>query len=143
MHGNRYKKIYSSFKRGEVVYVDFGAQSHGVQGGIRPCIVVSSNAGNHCRAPQITVCPLTTKIKDKPVHVKIESHDVTGYQLKQTSEMLAEDIMTVSKDAVRGKVGFIKEDTDIMKQINHAVMLHLGITEYKESKEVKSYNETR
>ena len=49
----------------------------------------------------------------------------------------------MSKDAVRGKVGFIKEDTDIMKQINHAVMLHLGITEYKESKEVKSYNETR
>ena len=43
------RRVYSSFSRGEVVYVDLGTQPHGVQGGIRPCVVVSSNASNHCR----------------------------------------------------------------------------------------------
>ena len=51
MHGNRYKKIYSSFKRGEVVYVDLGAQSHGVQGGIFP---------PHCCVIRIIFCILIT-----------------------------------------------------------------------------------
>lgn len=130
----RNKKYYSSFRRGEVVYVDLGAQPHGVQGGIRPCVVVSSNASNHCRAPQITVCPLTTRIKEKPVHVQIKAHDVDGYHLKQISDLLAEDIVTVSKEAVRGTVGFIKMDSGIMDRINYALKLHLGMIEpqYKE-----------
>lgn len=128
------RRVYSSFSRGEVVYVDLGTQSHGVQGGIRPCVVVSSNASNHCRAPQITVCPLTTRIKDKPVHVQIKSDEVNGYHLKQLSDLLAEDIVTVSKDAVRGTVGFIKNDSEVMDKINYALKLHLGMIEpqYKE-----------
>ena len=130
----RNKRVYSSFSRGEVVYVDLGPQPHGVQGGIRPCVVVSSNASNHCRAPQITVCPLTTRIKDKPVHVQIKSDEVNGYHLKQLSDLLAEDIVTVSKDAVRGTVGFIKNDSEVMDKINYALKLHLGMIEpqYKE-----------
>lgn len=105
-----------------------------MQGGIRPCVVVSSNASNHCRAPQITVCPLTTRIKDKPVHVQIKSDEVNGYHLKQLSDLLAEDIGTVSKDAVRGTVGFIKNDSEVMDKINYALKLHLGMIEpqYKE-----------
>lgn len=128
------RRVYSSFSRGEVVYVDLGTQQHGVQGGIRPCVVVSSNASNHCRAPQITVCPLTTRIKDKPVHVQIKSDEVNGYHLKQLSDLLAEDIVTVSKDAVRGTVGFIKNDSEVMDKINYALKLHLGMIEpqYKE-----------
>lgn len=128
------RRVYSSFSRGEIVYVDLGTQPHGVQGGIRPCVVVSSNASNHCRAPQITVCPLTTRIKDKPVHVQIKSDEVNGYHLKQLSDLLAEDIVTVSKDAVRGTVGFIKNDSEVMDKINFALKLHLGMIEpqYKE-----------
>ena len=124
------RRVYSSFSRGEVVYVDLGTQPYGVQGGIRPCVVVSSNASNHCRAPQITVCPLTTHIKDKPVHVQIKSDEVNGYHLKQLSDLLAEDIVTVSKDAV----GFIKNDSEVMDKINYALKLHLGMIEpqYKE-----------
>ena len=128
------RRVYSSFSRGEVVYVDLGTQPHRKKRRNRTCVVVSSNASNHCRAPQITVCPLTTRIKDKPVHVQIKSDEVNGYHLKQLSDLLAEDIVTVSKDAVRGTVGFIKNDSEVMDKINFALKLHLGMIEpqYKE-----------
>lgn len=72
--------------------------------------------------------------KDKPVHVQIKSDEVNGYHLKQLSDLLAEDIVTVSKDAVRGTVGFIKNDSEVMDKINYALKLHLGMIEpqYKE-----------
>lgn len=37
---------------------------HGVQGGIRPGIVVSCDASNHGGAPQISVVPLSSKLKE-------------------------------------------------------------------------------
>jgi hypothetical protein len=42
--------------------------------------------------------------------------------------------VTVSKDAVRGTVGFIKNDSEVMDKINYALKLHLGMIEpqYKE-----------
>lgn len=64
-----YKKKYKPYKRGQVVYVDFGWKPEGVQCFIRPAVIVSSNQSNHNNAPQITVCPLSSKLKDIDVHV--------------------------------------------------------------------------
>ena len=69
---------YREYKRGQVVYVDFGFKPNGVQGFIRPAVVVSADASNHCRAPQVTVCPLSSKLKDIKVHVKINPLDEIG-----------------------------------------------------------------
>ena len=52
------KKHYDKYKKFDVVYADFGRNPHGVQGGIRPGIVVSCDASNHGGAPQISVVPL-------------------------------------------------------------------------------------
>ena len=38
------KKHYDKYKKFDVVYADFGRNPHGVQGGIRPGIVVSCDA---------------------------------------------------------------------------------------------------
>ena len=75
------KNYYKEYKRGQVVYVDFGWKPNGVQGFIRPAVVVSADANNHCRAPQVTVCPLSSKLKDIKVHVKINPLDVNGLHL--------------------------------------------------------------
>ena len=53
------KKHYDKYKKFDVVYADFGRNPHGVQGGIRPGIVVSCDASNHGGAPQISVVPLS------------------------------------------------------------------------------------
>ncbi len=122
------KKIYKIYKRGQVVYADFGRKPPGVEGGLRPCVVVSCDESNHNRAPQITVCPLSSKIKKNPVHVVIEPHDVTGYHLKTVSDMLPEDIQTISKSLVRGTIGYIGKDTGVLEEIDRKLALQLGLS---------------
>lgn len=94
---NKETKFYRTYKKGQVVYVDFGWKPNGVQGFLRPAVVVSSDASNHCRAPQITVCPLSSKLKDIKVHVKIKPMDVNGLHLKKTSDFMPEDMQKEQK----------------------------------------------
>ncbi len=126
------KKIYKTYQRGQVLYADFGKQPQGVQGGIRPCVVVSRNESNHCRASQITVCPLSSKLKDNPVHVRINPMEVSGYHLNTVSDMLTEDIQTIAKSAVRGTIGAIPKDSEVMYRINRILMYQLGVSDDKE-----------
>ncbi len=133
------KRIYKTYKRGEVVYADLGKQPQGVQGGVRPCVVVSSDASNHYRAPQVTVCPLSSKLKDKIVHVKIMPLDVDGYHLSTESDLLAEDITTIAKETIRGSVGMIDTNSELMRKIDKAMMLHLGIEKYHKNNDGEAY----
>lgn len=122
------KKKYKAYKRGQVLFVDFGKRPPGVEGGLRPCVVVSCNKSNHVGAPQITVCPLSSKLKQIPVHVQIKVDDVKGYSLKTVSDMLPEDIQTIPKAAVRGELGYISERAPVMQKINRALRMQLGLT---------------
>lgn len=119
------KKKYDVFKKGQVIYADFGKKPPGVEGGLRPCVVVSCNESNHSRAPQITVCPLSSKLKKIPVHVVIQPLDVSGYHLKTASDMLPEDIQTIPKSAVRGTIGFINKN--VMEEIDRKLAMQLGL----------------
>lgn len=119
------KKKYDVFKKGQVIYADFGKKPPGVEGGLRPCVVVSCNESNHSRAPQITVCPLSSKLKKIPVHVVIQPLDVSGYHLKTASDMLPEDIQTIPKLAVRGTIGFINKN--VMEEIDRKLAMQLGL----------------
>lgn len=121
------KKRYKAYKRGQVLFVDFGKRPPGVEGGLRPCVVVSCDKSNHAGAPQITVCPLSSKLKQIPVHVQIRPEDVVGYSLKTVSDLLPEDVQTISKSAVRGELGYIADKTEIMKKINYALAMQLGL----------------
>ena len=123
--GNR--KEYGKYKRGDVVYVDFGNKPHGVEGGIRPSVIVSCDASNHNGAPMVTVCPLSSKLKPISVHVQIKPDDVRGYRLKAISDFLPEDIQTVAKSAIRGKTGHIPVETDVMEQIDRALIRQLNL----------------
>lgn len=91
------KKHYDKYKKFDVVYADFGRNPHGVQGGIRPGIVVSCDASNHGGAPQISVVPLSSKLKDNPVHVIVEPSEIRGYALSNRSDFMPEDIQTLNK----------------------------------------------
>lgn len=121
------RKNYGKYKRGDVVYADFGHKPAGVQGGIRPCVIVSCDVSNHEGAPMVTVCPLSSKLKDIPVHVQIKPNDVRGYRLKAISDFLPEDIQTVSKMAIRGKTGYIPVEAEVMEQIDRALIRQLNL----------------
>lgn len=121
------RKYYGQYKRGDVVYVDIGHKPPGVEGGLRPCVIVSCDASNHNGAPMVTICPLSTKIKPIPVHVQIKPNDVKGYRLKAISDFMPEDIQTVSKMAIRGKTGYIPVDAEVMEQIDRALIRQLNL----------------
>ena len=121
------KKKYKAYKRGQVLFADLGKRPPGVEGGIRPCVVVSCNESNHSGAPQITVCPLSSKLKNIPVHVQITPEDVKGYSLKTVSDLLPEDIQTIPKSAVMGELGYIAAGSNVMGLINKALMMQLGL----------------
>ena len=124
------KKKYKAYKRGQVLFADLGKRSPGVEGGLRPCVVVSCDKSNHSGAPQITVCPLSSKLKKIPVHVQIRPEDVKGYSLRAVSDLLPEDMQTIPKAAVRGELGYIVADSEIMAQINAALIMQLGLIGY-------------
>ena len=130
------KKKYDVFKKGQVIYADFGKKPPGVEGGLCPCVVVSCNESNHSRAPQITVCPLSSKIKKIPVHVVIQPLDVSGYHLRTVSDLLPEDIQTIPKLAVRGTIGFINKN--VMEEIDQKLAMQLGLeNRSKDMRDVK------
>lgn len=118
---------YREYKRGQVVYVDFGFKPNGVQGFIRPAVVVSADASNHCRAPQLTVCPLSSKLKKIKVHVKINPLDVNGLHLQKISDFMPEDMQTVSKSAIRGHIGYITVASNVMDKIDESLITQLDL----------------
>lgn len=56
------KRKYGKYNKFDVVYADFGKNPHGIQGGIRPGIIISCDASNHDGAPQVSVVPLSSKL---------------------------------------------------------------------------------
>ena len=122
------KQKYRGYKRGQIVFADLGKRPPGVEGGIRPCVIVSCDESNHSGAPQITVCPLSSKLKNIPVHVQIKPEDVNGYSLKTVSDLLPEDIQTISKKAVLGEIGYIAADSEVMAKINAVLIRQLNLS---------------
>ena len=121
------KRTYREYKKGQVVYVDFGWQPNGIQGFLRPAVVVSADSSNHRYAPQITVCPLSSKLKDIKVHVKIHPMDVNGLHLQKKSDVMPEDMQTIPKSAVRGTIGYVTVSSNVMEQIDKALLTQLDL----------------
>ena len=117
----------SVYLRGDLVLTDLGQHKGlSVQSGIRPCIVLSNNMSNQ-HSTILNVFPLTTQIKDCPVHVIVGKTDVNGY-LKECSCFLGEQPVTIGKSQVIRKVGHISENSETMRKITDAVMLQLGLS---------------
>ena len=107
------KKVYKKYNKIDVVYADFGHNPHGVESGVRPGIIISCDASNHARAPQVSVVPLSSKIKDIPVHVIVNPSDVRGYNLRKQSDFMPEDAQTLSKGCIRSKSGYIPKHSAV------------------------------
>lgn len=89
----------------------------------RPAVVVSNNAANK-RYHQVTVLPLTSqKAADtEPFQVWIPQAESN---LSKDSKALAEQIRTVSKLRLAGRIGHLPEE--IMEKIEMAVKVHLDL----------------
>ena len=116
-------------QRGEVWFADLGKHPNSsVQGGCRPVIILSNNIGN-AHADTVNVVPMTRHLKkpELPCHTEISPDSISDKrQLLETSMILAEQITTISKYALRSYAGKITDGT-VLSAIDTAIIAQLGI----------------
>ncbi|MFQ5524352.1 MAG: type II toxin-antitoxin system PemK/MazF family toxin [Acidimicrobiia bacterium] len=81
-------------RRGEIWLVDFGEPVGREQAGVRPAVVVSTDALNEGPAGVLVVVPVTAVRRDLPSHVEIE---VGESGLEHTSYAKCEDMKSISE----------------------------------------------
>ena len=117
---NKEAEKLSYIKRGMVVIVNLPIQSeNSIQGGERPCVIVSNNRGNRY-SPNVTIIPLTSRSKkDLPTHVVIKSYN--------NSIALGEQIMTIPKAWIVSLKGRVLPSE--LKLIDRIIEIAVGIEE--------------
>ena len=117
---NKEAEKLSYIKRGMVVIVNLPIQTeNSIQGGERPCVIVSNNMGNRY-SPNVTIIPLTSRSKkDLPTHVVIKSYN--------NSIALGEQIMTVPKAWIVSLKGRVLPSE--LKLIDRIIEIAVGIIE--------------
>jgi mRNA interferase MazF len=97
----------SSPRRGEIWLADLNPTRGREQAGRRPALVVSVDLFNSGPADLIVVLPVTSTIRDIPLHVNIEKGDGG---VKNKSAVLCEAIRSVSKDRLVSRWGTVSKN---------------------------------
>ena len=120
--------------RGEIYYIHAQPVVGSEQAGGRPGIIVSNDMGNeYSRTVEIVF--LTTKDKKPlPTHIKIDDYKRAG--LNKESQILAEQIITVSKEQVGEYIGSLEQGT--MDKLNRALSISLELVNKRESVEIET-----
>ena len=116
-------------QRGDIWFADLGSHpDSSVQGGIRPVIILSNDMGN-AHADTVNIIPMTRHLKkpELPCHTQLDPFSVTGgSQLLAPSMVLAEQLTTISKYALRTYAGHISDD-EAMNRIETAVLSQFAL----------------
>lgn len=107
------------YKRGDLIEVDLGPviPERCVQGGVRPCVIISNDIGNY-HAPCVTVLPLTSHERKLPTHCSIARH------LKH-SGVLCEQAVTIDKKQIRAHLGHVSSYE--IRKIERALRIALAL----------------
>ena len=103
--------MLNKFKRGSVYWYDFGHHEDNLQGGKRPCIIISNDKGNMF-GPTVQVLPLTTQKDNLPFHRHLILNGTDNYTC-------VEQITTVCKNKLFSYLGILQESD--MKIVNDAI----------------------
>ena len=92
--------------RGEIYFAKLPSGAAHEQAGDRPVVIIQNDVGNQF-SPTTIVAPLTSKRKktNLPTHFLIRADRENG--LRTDSVALLEQIRTISKDSLVGKIGKI------------------------------------
>lgn len=111
-----------SIKRGEIYYADLSPVVGSEQGGVRPVLIIQNDVGNKY-SPTVIVSAITSQLgKAKlPTHIELPS---TQYNLPKDSVALLEQIRTLDKRRLKGKLTSLSADK--MKEVDRAILISLG-----------------
>ena len=113
-------------RRGDIYYVNLGsgsARQGSIQHGIRPCVVCGNNLQNKY-SEVIMISPITSSRKKKPIptHLELKAEECN---LKVDSTVLFEQIITIQKSQLLGKVASLSDD--IMEKVNDKLKISFGL----------------
>ena len=116
-------------RRGDIWFASLGNHSDSsVQGGTRPVIIISNDIGNS-HADTVNIIPMTRHLKkpELPCHTRLEPESITssGRPL-ELSMVLAEQLTTISKYALRSYAGHISDD-EAMNRIETSIIAQLAL----------------
>ena len=121
------KKRYVKYYKYDLLYAELGKTVGTLQGGIRPVMVISSDYANAENSSQLTVIPMTTKMKNLAVHVLIAPEDIKGYRTNKKSMLLVEQIQTIHKGQIRAKIAYASKETGARSAVDSAVRKYFGM----------------
>ncbi len=111
-------------RRFEIWLVNWNPGRGSEQEGLRPSLVIQTDAGNmNPNYPNTIVLAISTKGKEVPFHIKIEPSINNG--LKSVSFVKCEQILTISKERLVEKIGSL--DQQYIEKVETAVRLVLGL----------------
>ena len=110
-------------KRGDIFYADLRPVVGSEQGGIRPVLIIQNDVGNR-HSPTVICAAITSKMNKAklPTHIEI---DASAYGIEKDSVILLEQLRTIDKSRLRGKVGSLGEDQ--MCKLDHALEVSVGL----------------
>ena len=112
----------SSVRRGDIFIASLDHSVGSEQHGTRPVLIVGNDVGNRF-SPTVIAAAVTSKTEkaDIPTHVAIEAG---RYGLRDDSIVLLEQIMTLDRNRLHGRIGSIDESKQ--QEIDEAVRCSLG-----------------
>ncbi len=114
-------------KRGEVWLVNWNPGRGSEQKGIRPSLVIQTDAGNtNPHYPNAIVLTITTKGRKLPFHILVKPS--AGNGLAEPSFVKCEQILTISKERLVKRIGRLGSEQ--LKSVEEAVRLVLGIKNF-------------
>jgi mRNA-degrading endonuclease toxin of MazEF toxin-antitoxin module len=112
-----------AIEQGAIFWHDFGPRQNHLQEGVRPVLVVQSDALNRIDGyDNVIVVPLTTREKKAATYRRIEPQPSNG--LERTSWAITSQIFTVAKSELKDQLGRLtKED---LYQVKEGLRIALG-----------------
>jgi mRNA interferase MazF len=110
-------------KKGDIILVNFEPVRGSEQKGTRPSLVIQNNFYNKY-SPTTIVAPMTFKLfkKEYPTNVFVPK---TDSRLKRDSTILLNQIKTIDKSRIKGKISALPEE--IIRKVNQAIKASLEI----------------
>lgn len=108
--------------RGEVWLVSLDPTKGREQAGNRPALIVSVDRFNHGMAELVIVCPITSKAKGIPIHVRVNPPEGG---LSMVSFVKCEDVRSISKRRLLKSLGSVSKET--MTEVSGRLAVLLGI----------------
>ncbi len=120
----------AKIRRGEIYLVDWNPARGSEQAGQRPALILQNDIANEVSSYPVTIiCAVSSKLKGYPSMVRVQPSEENG--LTQISEVNTAQLMTIQKDRLLTRIGYLRGAE--MKAVEDKLAYMLNLTAYTPS----------